>query len=137
MSIVLNEIYEEDGAIVFCEARKLGREAIVSKRGRRRIGKRSPVAGAEESHFSTSQKFWCLLGAHAATAGLLAVRYIARLFVEFFLLLAGLTGLVIRLLLLPLLLLPAALLLATLAALLFLLVPSIRHSFTPLNFERR
>jgi hypothetical protein len=39
--------------------------------------------------------------------------------------------------LLPLLLLAAALLLATLAALLFLLVPSIRHSFTPLNFERR
>jgi ATP-dependent DNA ligase len=32
MSIVLNEIYEEDGAIVFREACKLGCEGIVSKR---------------------------------------------------------------------------------------------------------
>ncbi len=31
-SIVLNEVYEEDGAIVFREARKLGCEGIVSKR---------------------------------------------------------------------------------------------------------
>jgi ATP-dependent DNA ligase len=28
----LNEIYDEDGAIVFCEACKLGCEGIVSKR---------------------------------------------------------------------------------------------------------
>jgi len=32
MSMVLNEIYEEDGAIVFREACKLGCEGIVSKR---------------------------------------------------------------------------------------------------------
>jgi bifunctional non-homologous end joining protein LigD len=32
MSIVLNEVYEEDGAIVFREACKLGCEGIVSKR---------------------------------------------------------------------------------------------------------
>ena len=31
-SIVLNEVYEEDGAIVFREACKLGCEGIVSKR---------------------------------------------------------------------------------------------------------
>jgi bifunctional non-homologous end joining protein LigD len=31
-SIVLNEHFEEDGAIVFCEACKLGCEGIVSKR---------------------------------------------------------------------------------------------------------
>jgi len=31
-SIVLNEVYEEDGAIVFREACKLGCEVIVSKR---------------------------------------------------------------------------------------------------------
>jgi bifunctional non-homologous end joining protein LigD len=32
LSIVLNEHFEEDGAIVFCEACKLGCEGIVSKR---------------------------------------------------------------------------------------------------------
>jgi bifunctional non-homologous end joining protein LigD len=32
MSIVLNEVYEEDGAIVFRKACKLGCEGIVSKR---------------------------------------------------------------------------------------------------------
>ena len=32
MSIVLNEVYEEDGSIVFHEACKLGCEGIVSKR---------------------------------------------------------------------------------------------------------
>ena len=32
MSIVLNEVYDEDGEIVFCEACKLGCEGIVSKR---------------------------------------------------------------------------------------------------------
>ena len=32
MSIVLNEVYEEEGAIVFREACKLGCEGIVSKR---------------------------------------------------------------------------------------------------------
>jgi len=32
LSIVLNEVYEEDGAIVFREACKLGCEGIVSKR---------------------------------------------------------------------------------------------------------
>jgi bifunctional non-homologous end joining protein LigD len=32
MSIVLNEVYEEDGEIVFREACKLGCEGIVSKR---------------------------------------------------------------------------------------------------------
>jgi bifunctional non-homologous end joining protein LigD len=32
MSVVLNEVYEEDGEIVFREACKLGCEGIVSKR---------------------------------------------------------------------------------------------------------
>src|SRR5215469_11865833 len=32
MSLVLNEVYDEDGEIVFCEACKLGCEGIVSKR---------------------------------------------------------------------------------------------------------
>ena len=43
MSIVLNEIYEEDGAIVFCEARKLGCDAIVSKRGGGGLEKEAPL----------------------------------------------------------------------------------------------
>jgi ATP-dependent DNA ligase len=32
MSIVLNEVYEEDGVTIFREAGKLGCEGIVSKR---------------------------------------------------------------------------------------------------------
>jgi bifunctional non-homologous end joining protein LigD len=43
MSVVLNEVYEEDGEMVFREACKLGCEGIVSKRlGSMYRGGRSP-----------------------------------------------------------------------------------------------
>jgi hypothetical protein len=65
--------------------------------------KRSPVAGAEKD--SPSYKF---LGARFAGAGRLALfRHLAPLFIQLGLLLAGLTGFLIRLLLLLARLLPA------------------------------
>jgi bifunctional non-homologous end joining protein LigD len=45
LSIVLNEVYEEDGAIVFREACKLGCEGVVSKR----LG--SPYRSGRSSHW--------------------------------------------------------------------------------------
>jgi hypothetical protein len=66
---------------------------------RRKIGaltKKKPRCRGWRRYFSTSQKF---LGANAGGAGIV-VRYFAVLFVHFFLLLAGLTGFLFRLLLL-------------------------------------
>jgi hypothetical protein len=82
-----------------------------------------------KKHFSTSQKF---SGADRAVARLLAwFRHLAPLFIHLFLLLARLTGFLIRLLLLLLArLLPAALL-TTLAALLLFLLILIGHQVTP------
>jgi hypothetical protein len=84
--------------------------------------KEAPLPGLKKG---TSPRRKNFLGAYAGGASILA-RFFAVFFVHFFLLFAGLTGLVIRLLLLAWLL-PTAALLTTLAALLFLLFALIGH----------
>jgi hypothetical protein len=93
------------------------------------------VAGKKEAPLPGLKKVLLLvakiLGARAAGAGLLArFRHVAPLFIHLFLLLAGLTGLLVLLLLLLAGLLPAA---ATFAALLVLLFALIGHSVTPIQ----
>jgi len=87
--------------------------------------KESPVAGATRRIIPRRFQSHELLGANAGAAGIVA-RFFPVFLVDFFLLLAGLTGFLFRL---PLLLTGAVLI--TLAAPLFLLGTLFRHSFIP------
>jgi hypothetical protein len=94
------------------------------------------VAGKKEAPLPGLKKLLVaeILSARAASAGLLArFRHVAPLFIHLFLLLAGLTGLLVLFLLLLARLLPAATLLATFAALLVLLYALIGHPVTPIQ----